>query len=169
MGNRRNLLLTGETFEFRIMAMLRSCYPDAIFLHDLHIYSQFLHKETQIDVVMISNSGVFVIEAKNWKHWIRGGYDDYEWSGLTNDRKVITVFNPVYQNLIHIRTLRNALRKDWDVPDFYNLVVLPDGTDIQSGCCEVMNLSMLPKRIREFKVCSVDVRKCEKAIRGVVC
>lgn len=151
MANMRNLLVSGETFEFRLMSLIRSAFPEAIILHDLHVNSSYLGKETQIDVVAVTECGVFVIEAKNWKHWIKGNYDDHQWSGLTNERKTITVFNPYHQNFIHVRTLRNAIRRNGTEPkQFYNIVVLPDGTNIYSDCKEVINLSALTSTMRKL-------------------
>lgn len=170
MANRRNLLLVGETFEFKIMTVLKSMFPTAIILHDLHVPSTYLDKETQIDVLAITDFGVFVIEAKNWKHWIKGDYDDFEWSGLTNERKVITVFNPFHQNFIHIRALRNAIRNTGETPlYFHNLVVLPDGTEIVSDCAEVVNLSRLPTIVQRLSSNEkIDKRKCEEQIKKVI-
>lgn len=173
MNNVRELLLSGETFEFRLMALIRATFPNAAILHDLRLYSRFLDKETQIDVVVIDSSGVFVIEAKNWKFWIKGEYNDQRWSGLTSDRKVITVFNPYHQNFIHVRELRNAIRVHTGVNPigFKNLVVLPDGTEIHSACKEVMNLSSLPDAMKKLSVPnSVNVQIYKeligKSVRG---
>lgn len=169
MANRRGLLLTGETFEFRLMSVIKGIFPDAVVLHDLHLESVYLGKETQIDVVVVSSSGIFVLEAKNWKFWIKGDYDDFEWSGLTAERKIITVFNPYHQNFIHIRALRNAIRQKGVNPvEFKNLIVLPDGTEIESNCTEVVNLSKLPTVMRSLAVSnSVDKDKYVELIRSV--
>lgn len=173
MNNVRELLLSGETFEFRLMALIRTTFPNAVILHDLRLYSSYLDKETQIDVVVIDSSGVFVIEAKNWKFWIKGEYDDRRWSGLTSDRKVITVFNPYHQNFIHVRELRNAIRVCTGINPvkFRNLVVLPDGTEIHSNCKEVMNLSSLPDAMKKLSApnsINVQIYKelIRKSIRG---
>ena len=53
-----------------------------------------------------------MIEAKNWKNWVRGDYGDKHWKGQGASRGVITTFNPIDQNFIHIRALRNAIRRE---------------------------------------------------------
>lgn len=170
MANRRKLLIVGESFEFKIMSIVKAAFPDAIVLHDLRLDSAFLGKETQIDVIAITSNGVFVIEAKNWKHWIKGDYEDHEWTGLSSDRKVMTVFNPFHQNFIHVRTLRNAIRLSGHEPgQFHNLVVLPDGTEIKSNCKEVISLAKLPRVMREKQsLYPVDINECKRQIEGVV-
>ena len=85
----------------------------------------------------------------------------------------MTVFNPYDQNIIHVRALRNAIRRRGGKPViFHNLVVLPDGTEIYSDCKDVVNSSQLPKAIARMKK-SADVNLDKKAyiemIRGVTC
>lgn len=173
MPDLQKLLAVGDTFEFKCMLNLRKCMPNAMILHDLRLDSTYLGKETQIDLVAIDDSGIFVIEAKNWKFWIRGDLDDRQWTGLSSDRKVMTVFNPYDQNIIHVRALRNAIRRRGGKPViFHNLVVLPDGTEIYSDCKDVVNSSQLPKAIARMKK-SANVNLDKKAyiemIRGVTC
>lgn len=170
MASRQDLLAIGETFEFKLMAMLRYSMPNAVILHDLQLQSNYLGKDTQIDLVVVDKSGVFVIEAKNWKHWIKGDYNDSKWNGLTSDRRTITVFSPFEQNFLHIRTLRNAIRTKGVEPiEFHNIVVLPDGVDIYSNCREVVNLSRLPLVINSLKNVrdTVNVKQYANLIRGV--
>lgn len=145
------LLHIGNTFEFQIMDELRVSFPDAVLMHDLRLYSTFLKTDTQIDIVAITKFGVFVIEAKNWKHWVKGSYDDFNWTGLSSNRKIMTVFNPVHQNFIHIRALRNKLRvAGYSPATFHNFVVVPDGTQINSNCSEVVNLSILIRKLQQI-------------------
>lgn len=168
MADRRVLLYNGETFEFDIMDKLQAEFPGVKLLHDLKIYSQYLKKDTQIDIVAVTSTGVFVIEAKNWKYWVSGDYGDYTWTGKSRDNHIITTFNPIHQNFIHIRALRNSLRNYGYEPEiFHNLVVVPDGTAIKSPCEEVLNLSRVPRYIREMSNEHIDVNKCIKSIKAV--
>ena len=170
MADRTRLLYNGESFEYQLMDVVRMEFPDAVILHNLSLYSAYLQNDTQIDVVVVDSSGIFVLEAKNWKYWIQGTYDDYQWTGKSRDQKVMTVFNPFHQNFIHVRTLRNALRViGVEPPLFHNFVVLPDGTEIRSRCAEVVNLSMLTRKMKSAgKGNSVDVIAMKKAIKSVV-
>lgn len=173
MSDLQKLLAAGDTFEFRCMLNIRKCMPNAIVLHDLRLHSTYLGKETQVDLVAVDDSGVFVIEAKNWKYWIRGNLDDRQWTGLSSDRKVMTVFNPYEQNLIHIRALRNAIRKKGIEPVvFHNIVVLPDGTEIHSDCGDVVNSSQISKlvtRMQKNTNISLNKKAYVELIRGVTC
>src|SRR5262245_18663772 len=64
---------------------------------------------TQIDHVIISRYGVFVVETKNMSGWIFGGEDDPFWT-KTNRGNKLRFQNPLHQNASHIRALSNLAR-----------------------------------------------------------
>lgn len=63
---------------------------------------------TQIDHIIVSRFGIFVIETKNMKGWIFGGEKQRTWTQKiykhTNQFK-----NPLHQNYKHTRTLQSCL------------------------------------------------------------
>lgn len=59
---------------------------------------------TQIDHVVVSPFGVFVIETKNMSGWIFGGEKDAQWT-QTFRRKKHRFQNPLHQNAKHVRVL----------------------------------------------------------------
>lgn len=65
---------------------------------------------TQIDHVVISNYGIFVIETKNYKGWILGGEHSEYWTQVLFNRKE-KLYNPIRQNLGHIKALQNNLKE----------------------------------------------------------
>lgn len=65
-------------------------------------------KTTQIDHVVVSDYGIFVIETKNYNGWILGDeYADY-WTQVIYKMKE-KLRNPVKQNYGHIQTLKEVL------------------------------------------------------------
>jgi len=68
---------------------------------------------TQIDHIIVSRYGVFVIETKNMKGWIYGGANQKTWTQKIY--KHTTKFqNPLHQNYKHTQTLQAALEIDND-------------------------------------------------------
>ena len=63
---------------------------------------------TQIDHVIVSEYGVFVIETKNMKGWIFGGGHQKQWT-----QKIFKYtkkfWNPLHQNYKHVETLKSIL------------------------------------------------------------
>jgi restriction system protein len=63
---------------------------------------------TQIDHVVISTHGVFVIETKNMKGWIYGSERDRKWTQQLWRQKY-TFMNPLRQNYKHVKAVEEAL------------------------------------------------------------
>ena len=63
---------------------------------------------TQIDHVVISKFGIFVIETKNVKGWIFGSAEQRQWTQQLF-RKKSRFQNPLHQNALHVRALQKYL------------------------------------------------------------
>ncbi len=63
---------------------------------------------TQIDHILASQYGVFVMETKNMKGWIFGSANQKSWTQKIF-RHSIKFQNPIHQNYKHIKTLENCL------------------------------------------------------------
>jgi len=75
---------------------------------------------TQIDHVLIADTGIFVIETKHYSGWIFGNPQDSQWT-QTFYRKKSGFQNPLRQNYAHVKALQSL----FDLPDnqFHSLVV----------------------------------------------
>lgn len=91
---------------------------------------------TEIDVVLLHPSGIYVIESKNYSGWIFGKADQRNWTVCLNRNTKERVPNPIRQNNGHISALMRVL----DLPReaFVSLIVfsercelkrIPDDTD----------------------------------------
>jgi restriction system protein len=63
---------------------------------------------TQIDHIVVSRFGIFVIEAKNMKGWIFGNEKDHQWTQSIFGKKY-RFQNPLHQNYRHTRALSQFL------------------------------------------------------------
>ena len=74
---------------------------------------------TQIDHIVVSPFGIFVIETKNYAGWIFGDEDSRYWTQVIY-RKKCRFQNPLHQNALHVGALMKAtgLPREW----FHNLV-----------------------------------------------
>jgi len=68
---------------------------------------------TQIDHIIVSRYGVFVVETKNMKGWIFGSIQQKNWTQKIY-RHTNTFQNPLHQNYKHTETLRSALELEPD-------------------------------------------------------
>lgn len=77
-----------------------------IVLNDIYIKAN--NRSTQIDHLVISAQGIFVIETKNYDGWIHGHEKSQYWT-QTFYKKKIQFRNPIKQNWAHIFILKEVL------------------------------------------------------------
>ncbi len=64
---------------------------------------------TQIDHVIVSRYGIFVVEAKNYQGWIFGSADQAQWTQSLPGGAKFRFQNPLRQNYRHIKALSDFL------------------------------------------------------------
>ncbi len=62
---------------------------------------------TQIDHVVLSQHGIFVIETKNMSGWIFGTEKQKRWT-QTKGRRKTPFQNPLRQNYLHVKTIQDS-------------------------------------------------------------
>lgn len=65
---------------------------------------------TEIDLVMIHETGLFCVESKNYRGWIFGNEQSKYWTQTFKNGGKYKFYNPILQNAGHIRALRKYLR-----------------------------------------------------------
>jgi restriction system protein len=84
---------------------------------------------TQIDHVIVSRYGIFVVETKNKGHWIFGDPDAGEWTQVIFNNKY-HFQNPLHQNYRHTKSLAAFLELDHSL--FHSIVVFWGGTQFKT-------------------------------------
>lgn len=72
-------------------------------------------KTSQIDHLVVSNYGLFVIETKNYKGWIVGDERSEYWTQVIYKHKE-KLYNPIKQNYGHVQALKRILDDYPDIP-----------------------------------------------------
>ncbi len=124
---------------------------------------------TQIDHVVVSKYGIFVIETKNYAGWIMGSENGDKWmQSIYGSRKQF--MNPIHQNFGHIKTLQTLLPQ---VPEdaFFSIVCFPGDSKIKVNASHtpVVYYSQLEKIIRSHtdeKIATDDLEKITQAIQN---
>jgi len=106
-------------------------------------------KTSQIDHVIVSNYGVFVIETKNYQGWIIGNeYDDYWTQVIFKNREKL--YNPIRQNFGHIQALKENLKEFPDIP-YIPIVAFTTKADLKiKSKADVIYTVNLLKTIRKY-------------------
>lgn len=77
---------------------------------------------TEIDLVMIAESGVYVFESKNYSGWIFGNNRQKDWVQTLPKGHKNYFYNPVWQNDGHIKALRGIVK--FDHPKLYKSYII---------------------------------------------
>lgn len=93
---------------------------------------------TQIDHIVVSPFGVFLIETKHYKGWIFGGEQDRQWTQKIHGGHSQEFQNPLLQNYKHTQCLRELLGM---APDQIKSVV------VFTGECTLKTRDKLPSHV----------------------
>jgi hypothetical protein len=130
---------------------------------------------TQIDHIVISRAGIFVIETKNYKGWIFGSERSRQWTQTIYQRKQ-KFYNPLHQNYGHIKAIEHIIGEQIDVP-YYNVAVFGSravikGVEVDSPNTYVVSAKQLPLLIQnhnqmlisDFHMKGIELRLQSKEI-----
>jgi hypothetical protein len=73
-----------------------------------HVTLQLKDGTTQVDHILVSRFGVFVIETKDYKGWIFANADQSKWTQVLFRYK-FRFQNPIFQNRRHVRAVQGLL------------------------------------------------------------
>lgn len=152
---------TGDKGEFRLWVILENNLNKMVFkiLHDIHLPIE--GKTTQIDFLVISCWGIFVIEAKTLNASVYGEATDSEWIAYYDTAKPFR--NPLLQNQWHIQALSSCLGLDPD-PYIKSVVAFAEETTFRAFPPDnVMHFRHVPDYIHshlgEFCFMAADLPK----------
>ena len=93
---------------------------------------------SEIDVIYISERGIFVVESKNYSGWIFGRENDQYWTATLPGRRGKAeknkFYNPLMQNAGHIKHLSNYLKQYYQNINvkFFSIIVFSDRCKFKS-------------------------------------
>ena len=151
--------LKGRYGEMNMAALLKALPADQYRVFNDLMVSRNRHS-AQIDHVVVSRYGVFVIETKNYKGWIRGSVNSEHWVQTLRGNKN-ELYNPLLQNNGHIRALSRML--NLDESNFFSIVAFSDDARIKPYIADnVMGMSQVCSAIRSHSELLLSERKVEQ-------
>ena len=119
----------------------------------------------QIDHIIVSQYGVFVIETKNYKGWIFGSEHSKTWTQNIYGKKH-SFQNPLHQNYKHVKTLEKLLNLNDD--KVFSVVVFVGEstfkTDMPSNVVYPLGLLKYIKAHQKIILTSQDVQRIVESI-----
>ena len=120
------------------------------------------NRSSQIDHIVISIYGIFVIETKNYKGWIHGNEKSEYWTQSIYNKK--TKFrNPIRQNWAHIYALKEALSEFQQIR-YFPIVVFAGSASLKNVNSqmpviydnELVQTIMKSSKVRNLSIVQVD-------------
>lgn len=150
--------IKGKYGERKVSAILMSLPSDYYLFND--VYIQINDRSTQIDHVIISPYGVFVIETKNYTGWIFGSEHAEFWTKNMYGNKY-QFQNPLKQNYFHVKALESL----FGIPKnkFIPIVVFLEGATLK---CETKGIVIYSNQLKDIiysyttpTINSLDIQK----------
>ncbi len=148
----------GKRGEKRVAGKLNWLPKEYITLNDILLPTKY--GTTQIDHIVVSPYGVFVIETKNYKGWIFGHENSEEWKQSLLGKKRFWGWsseqhkfrNPIRQNAAHARALKAILKEFGDIT-IIPMVVFSNSAELKITTPNhiVINWCNLRSAIKSFR------------------
>ena len=107
-----------------ILGLLKRGFPATSIFHDLYLRKND-GKFSQIDLVIATKQGIIVLEVKKYSGWIFGRANQTNWTQmLAYGKRRYRFYNPIKQNINHIKALKAKLKLLDNIPFFSVIVFL---------------------------------------------
>ena len=121
---------------------------------DYHVINDVVlptpYGSSQIDHIVVSPFGIFVIETKNYSGWIYGSEHGEYWTKNVYGHKY-DFYNPILQNTGHVTALRKNLKDYRSLPIFSIVAFSRQASlDVSIQNAIVVYWNQIPRVIRQF-------------------
>ena len=121
---------------------------------------------TQIDHVVVSEYGVFVVETKNYSGWIFGGAGERVWTQTLNHESKHSFQSPIRQNYRHVCALSECMRMDKSY--FRSVIVFAGDCEFKTEMPRnVMYAHEVRQYIMSFREPIIDAGMIERIAIGI--
>ena len=96
---------------------------------------------SEVDLIYITQKGIFVFESKNYSGWIFGDEKNKNWTVMLPNKQKNQFYNPILQNKTHLKWMRNYVG---EVIPLFSIIVF-------SERCELKKVTVESDDIRVIK------------------
>lgn len=97
---------------------------------------------SEIDVVFITQKGIFVIESKNYSGWIFGDEKAAYWTAMLPNKQKNQFYNPIKQNKTHIKWLGQYLSEE--IP-LFSIIVFSERCELKKVTVESSDIHVIKR------------------------
>jgi hypothetical protein len=146
-----------------LQLLKNSLNVDEYYLFNDLVVPSKINTTTEIDHVVVSNYGIFVIENKDYNASIYCSEGERRWTSVYGHKKY-SFTNPLYQNRAHIKALQEAL-PFIDSTKFYSIAAFSRGAHFKKEIpADVFYYDQIPDVIKSITDIRINIRKTLLAI-----
>jgi hypothetical protein len=147
----------GREGEERVKGLLAKLGPEYTYVHDVMIPGNN-DDTSQIDHVVISPYGIFIIETKTYNGYIKGYENAQKWVQFLRKSRY-EFYNPIKQNEGHIKALRNLFKDKNKILPMYSIVVFVGarGLEVEAITAKVIQETELLDTIQSYDTIRLTV------------
>ncbi|GAA0365925.1 hypothetical protein GCM10008932_17640 [Alkalibacterium iburiense] len=117
---------------------------------------------SEVDLIMLAETGIYVFESKNYSGWIFGNEKYKQWTQTMPNGQKFKFFNPVWQNNAHI----NAIKKYSGLTDrdlFQSYIIFSERCTLKDITIHSPRIKVM-KRNRLHSIIKQDIMESEKVL-----
>jgi len=141
----------GSSGESKVAFQLKRLPKEYHTLNDIIIQNG--NATAQIDHIIVSPYGIFVIENKDYTGWIYGQEQAYHWTQNIYGHKY-QLYNPIFQNDSHIKALKKYLEDigEYDQLPLISIIAFSDRAkiNVRTQKAHIVYFSQLLKTIKSY-------------------
>lgn len=139
-------------------------YLTFTYLEKLNTYNKimtnlYIPKEdgttTEIDLIMIEGTGIYVFESKNYSGWIFGNENHKNWTQSLNNNQKNKFYNPIWQNNGHVNALKRLIDTE-NTSIFRSYIVFSERCELKNVTVSSHDIKVI-KRNDLLKIISEDI------------
>lgn len=101
---------------------------------------------SEVDVVFITQKGIFVFESKNYSGWIFGDEKSSKWTVMLPNKQKNQFYNPILQNKTHVKWMKKYVGEDIPV---FSIIVFSERCELKKVTVESSDVKVI-KRDRTY-------------------
>ena len=133
----------GEKLTERELKWVKLLGRDGKILRNVYLPKGEGSEETsEVDVIFITQKGIFVFESKNYSGWIFGNERDTLWTATLANGNRNKHYNPILQNKTHIKWMREFVG---DKIPLFSIIVFSERCELKKITMESMDVEVIQR------------------------
>ena len=97
---------------------------------------------SEVDLIYITQKGIFVFESKNYSGWIFGDEKNKNWTAMLPNKQKNQFYNPILQNKTHLKWLRNYVGDE--IP-LFSIIVFSERCELKKVTVESDDIRIIKR------------------------